>query len=38
MDIELSVQIMLVAAFIDFILLVIGAPSIIGWICDKLDL
>lgn len=38
MDIELVVQIILVAAFIDFMLLVIGAPSVIGWICDKLGI
>ena len=38
MNIELAVQIGIVAAFIDFMLLVIGAPSFIGWICDKLGL
>ena len=38
MDIELIVQIVIVVSFIDFVLLVIGAPSLIGWICDKLGL
>ena len=38
MDIDLVVQIILVAVFIDFMLLVIGAPSLIEWICDKLGL
>ena len=28
----------IVAAFIDFMLLIIGAPSFIGWICDKLGI
>ena len=38
MDIELIVQIILVAVFIDFMLLVVGAPSLIEWICNKLGI
>lgn len=31
-------QVLAVAAFIDFVLLTAGAPSLIGWILDKLGL
>lgn len=31
-------EILAVAAFVDFVLLVAGAPSLVGWILDKLGL
>lgn len=38
MDWSLVLQIAGVAGFVDFMLLVIGAPSLTGWLLDKLGI